>query len=249
MIFSATYFGSSTWLIDMDEVRILIDPWLTGDLFFSPPGPWLINGRLNREFNPPEKIDFLLLTQGLADHSHIDSLKLLDRSVTAIASPSASRILDQLDFNNIVALKPSESISIGNVLVEATSGANVPVLENGYIVSNKAYSFYMEPHGYLDNSIVSQHINAVISPVLDLSLPLAGSFIMGKTTLPKLIELFNPDVVLASTTGGDASFTGALNRLISVDGSVEEASEFLHGKCEFIDPVIEKAYELNQYIK
>ena len=41
MSLSAIYFGSSSWLIQIDGFRILIDPWLRGDLFFSP-GPWLI---------------------------------------------------------------------------------------------------------------------------------------------------------------------------------------------------------------
>ena len=107
MSFIATYFGSSTWLIELNGFRLLIDPWLTEDLFFSPPGPWLINGRLDREFSPPERIDLLLLTQGLADHSHIPSLRMLDRSIPAIASPSASKILEQLHFENINSIKPT----------------------------------------------------------------------------------------------------------------------------------------------
>ena len=45
MTFNATYFGSSGWFIELEDFKILIDPWLCGDLFFSP-GPWLINGKL-----------------------------------------------------------------------------------------------------------------------------------------------------------------------------------------------------------
>ncbi len=248
MSFCATYFGSSTWLIELGGLRLLIDPWFTEDLFFSPPGPWLINGRLHKEFDPPEHIDFLLLTQGLADHCHLPSLKLLDRSITAIASPSASRLLEQLDFKNINSLKPNESIKIGPLCVEATAGANVPFLENGYIVSDKEYSFYMEPHGFLDLKILPRNLTAVISPVVNLKLPLAGYFIKGKNTLPKLIDLFNPKVVLASTTGGDAEFTGILNHLISVDGSIDEASAFLKERSGFINPIVEKTYDITKYI-
>ena len=248
MSFNATYFGSSTWFIELNGTRILIDPWFTGDLFFSPPGPWLINGRLKNDFTPPEKVDLLLLTQGLADHAHIPSLKLLDRSIQAIASPSATKVLEQLNFHNINSLKPSERIGIGSIVVEATAGANVPLLENGYIVSDKEYSFYMEPHGFLDKNILPRKINAIISPVVDLKLPFAGCFIKGKSILPKLIELFDPNVVLASTIGGDASFTGFLNNLISVEGSIEKDSEFLKGKSVFIDPLVCNSYELTKYI-
>ena len=94
----ATYFGSSTWLIDLNGFKILTDPWLSGDLVFNPPGSWLIKGRLQRKFDIPDKINLLLLTQGLADHCHIPSLKLLDKSICAIVSPSASKILEQLDY-------------------------------------------------------------------------------------------------------------------------------------------------------
>jgi len=246
--FFATYFGSSTWLIELHGFRILVDPWLTEDLFFSPPGPWLINGRLDREFTPPDNIDLLLLTQGLADHSHPPSLRLLDRSTPAIASPSACKVLEQLDFVNINLLQPGKSIDIGPLFVQATAGARVPILENGYIVSNKEYSFYIEPHGFLDQTIPAHKLSAVISPVVNLKLPLAGSFIKGKSTLPKLIELFNPNIVLASTTGGDATFNGVLNNLISVDGSIEEATIFLEGKSEFINPLVDMAYDLTKYV-
>ena len=249
MDFHATYFGSSTWLIEFRAFRILIDPWLKGDLFFSPPGPWLINGQLNREFDPPKKLDLLLLTQGLADHSHIPSLEILDRSIVSVGSPSASKVLKQLNFQNVISLKPDENIKLGKLSIEATAGANVPGLENGYIVSNNEYSFYIEPHGFLDKKISARNLDVVISPVVNLQLPLVGAFIKGKTILPKLIELFNPKIVLASTTGGEANFTGILNSLISVDGSIDEASQFIEGKASFINPLVGKCYELKKYIK
>ena len=59
MVIKATYYGANGWLVDLDETRILIDPWLKGDLTF-PPGDWLIKGALNREMEVPIDIDFLL---------------------------------------------------------------------------------------------------------------------------------------------------------------------------------------------
>ncbi len=244
MNFYAFYYGSSGWLIDLDGFRILIDPWLTGDLFFSPPGPWLINGRLRNVFDVPEKINLLLLTQGLADHAHPASLKLLDRSIPGIGSPSAFKVLDGLGFQNVNAIKPNQTIEIGPISIEATSGAPVPQVENGYIVSHEKYSFYVEPHGYLDPRISPRQIDLAISPVIDLKLPFAGAFIRGKTILPKLIELLKPKTIFSSTTGGDATFTGLLNSLISVDGTQGEAAEFLNGKSNFVNPEVGVPYKL-----
>ena len=50
MTFSATYLGSSGWSIKIGNLRILIDPWLSGNLSFSP-GTWLIEGKLKSEIN------------------------------------------------------------------------------------------------------------------------------------------------------------------------------------------------------
>ncbi|AAQ00232.1 MULTISPECIES: MBL fold metallo-hydrolase [Prochlorococcus] len=247
MIFEATYFGSSSWFINLDGLRILIDPWLTGDLFFAP-GPWLINGRLNTKITVPKTIDLLLLTQGLPDHAHPASLKLLDRSIPSICSYSAGRVLEKLGFSNKTSLKPGQSKNLDQTFIEATEGAAVPGLENGYIVSSKNFSFYIEPHGFLDEKIKPRRLDAVFTPVINLKLPLAGAFIKGKYVLPKLIKKFQPKKVFASTTGGDASFTGLLNYLISIDGCNEEASNFIKDKAEFINPKVGEIYQLNDYI-
>ena len=95
MNFVVTYFGSSGWFINLDGLKILIDPWLTGDLVF-PPGPWLIKGALRKDIPVPDNIDLLLLTQGLPDHAHPPSLELLNRSVSVISSPSAFKVLDRV---------------------------------------------------------------------------------------------------------------------------------------------------------
>lgn len=73
MTIKATYYGANGWLIELDNTRILIDPWLNGDLRF-PPGDWLIKGELFKEVEIPIGIDFLLLTQGQPDHAHPPTL-------------------------------------------------------------------------------------------------------------------------------------------------------------------------------
>jgi len=244
MKFSVTYYGSSGWFINFDGFNILIDPWLTGDLVFSP-GPWLIKGELTKDIPVPDRIDLLLLTQGLPDHAHPPSLELLNRSVSVICSPSAFKVIDRLGFWRKQQLVPGEVTNFASIYVEATEGARVPTIENGYIVSNENCSFYIEPHGYLDKNIKSRQIDTVITPVVNLSLPLAGSFIKGKSVLPDLIQELNPKTVISSTTGGDAIFTGLLNNFISVQGSIEEANLKLMNRVRFIDPVVGKSYSIN----
>ena len=46
--------------------------------------------------------------------------------------------------------------------------------------------------------------------------------------LPKLIKTFNPKYILSSTAGGEAKYTGLLNKFISVHEYAEEV------KCNLV---------------
>ncbi len=245
MSIKATYYGANGWLVELDKTRILIDPWLNGDLTF-PPGDWLIKGKLAKEINVPRDIDFLLLTQGQPDHAHPPTLEKIEKGIPVIASQAASKIVNQIGFTNINTLKPGETFKNNNLNIQATSGASVPNIENGYIIDVELNSIYIEPHGFLDKNIMPRNIDLLITPVIDYSLPLAGKFIKGKTVLPQLLKLFNPKTILASTTGGDITFTGIINNLIEVDGSVDDISLFKDTCTRLINPEPLKEYEISK---
>ena len=243
MSVKATYYGANGWLIELDKTRILIDPWLQGDLTF-PPGDWLIKGKLANEIEVPRNIDLLLLTQGQPDHAHPPTLKKIDRLIPVIASKAASKVVRKIGFTKINTLKPGEYFKNNNLNIQATSGASVPNTENGYIIDSSLGSIYIEPHGFLDKKIKPRNIDLLITPVIDYSLPLAGKFIKGKTVLPQLLKIFNPKTILASTTGGDITFTGIINNLIKVDGSVEDISFFNGSRTNLINPEQFKEYKI-----
>ena len=229
MTFEATYLGSNGWLIKFEKTNLIIDPWLTGDLVF-PPGEWFFKGSLDNDISIEEDINIILLTQGLADHCHIPSLKKFKKSTYIICPNSAKGILEKSGFTSIKVLKPSEKIYAQGLEIEATAGAPVPQIENGYIVKDdEGRGFYIEPHGYLDENLKSQEIDAVITPTMNLELPLVGSFVKGADVLPKLINTFNPKYILSSTAGGDAKYTGLLNKLISVQEYNEDV------KCNLVN--------------
>ena len=103
------------------------------------------------------------------------------------------------------------------------------MVENGYIVKDKkGKGFYIEPHGYLDEKLKIQEIDAVITPTINLDLPLVGSFVKGADVIPKLINTFNPKYILSSTVGGEAKYSGILNRFITVEEYNKEI------KCEIV---------------
>ncbi|MFY8149572.1 MAG: MBL fold metallo-hydrolase [Prochlorococcaceae cyanobacterium] len=244
----ATYFGANGWLLefhpeDAPPLRVLVDPWLTGPLEF-PPGPWLFRGTLPRSWPVPEPLDLLLLSQGLADHAHPPSLALLPRDLPVVASPAAARVVEGLGFTQVNALAPGEEHRVGELAITATAGAPVPQVENGYLLRHPAASLYLEPHGFLAPALPPQPLDAVITPVVDLGLPLAGAFVRGRQVLPQLLERFSPRTVLASTAGGEVAYSGLLTGLLRQEGTAAEAAGTLPGGCTLIDPEPGRCYSL-----
>lgn len=242
-----TYFGANGWLIELGGVRVLLDPWLTGPLQFGS-ATWFFEGHLPHDWPVPENLDLLLLSQGLPDHAHPPSLALLPKNLPVLGSCSAIKLASSLGFTNCKALKPRDHHQHGCLQIETTAGAAVPQLENGYLLRAGTESLYVEPHGFLDPQIAVQPLTAVITPVLDLGLPLAGAFVKGQSVLPQLLERFQPSWLLASTAGGGINYKGVLERLLwsSGDQSKLEAQLALrHPPTTFIDPDPGHCYELN----
>jgi len=229
MTFEATFLGSNGWLIIFKKTNLIIDPWLKGDLIF-PPGEWFFKGSLEEEISMDKNIDIILLTQGLPDHCHVPTLEMFRKDIPIICPKSAVETLKKIGFSSIKMLKPTEKTNLLNLSFEATAGAPVPQIENGYIVKDdQDNGFYIEPHGYLDENLINQNLDAVITPTKNLELPLVGSFVKGAEVIPKLINKFNPKYVLSSTVGGDAKYSGLLNKFISVQDYKEELN------CNLVD--------------
>ena len=94
-----------------------------------------------------------MLTQGLPDHCHVPTLEMFRKDIPIICPKSAVETLKKIGFSSIKVLKPTEKTNYFNLSFEATAGAPVPQIENGYIVKDdQDNGFYIEPHGYLDES-------------------------------------------------------------------------------------------------
>ncbi len=243
MALHATYTGANGWLLEFEApgqapLRVLLDPWLVGELRFLP-GDWFFTGRQRQPQPIPEAIDLLLLSQGLPDHAHPPTLEQLPRSIPVVGSPTAARAVRDLGFTSVTALAPGERICVEGLEIQATPGAPVPQVENGYVLRHPGGSLYVEPHGYLApaSAVPPEPLDAVITPVVDLGLPLAGAFVRGRTVLPELVERFRPASVLASTAGGDISFEGLLSRILWQKGSPDEAAAALPRGVALIDPI------------
>ena len=95
----------------------------------------------------------------------------------------------------------------------------------------------------LDPSLEERPVQTVITPVVDLGLPLVGNFITGASVMPDLISRFQPQQVLASTTGGDVRFSGLISKVLEAGGQSEASPEATE-RCMLITPTVGEAIPL-----
>jgi L-ascorbate metabolism protein UlaG (beta-lactamase superfamily) len=236
-----TWLDSNSWLIELGGKNILLDPWLVGNLSFGDL-PWLFQGTKTVDRPIPDNIDLILLSQGLPDHAHPPTLEVLDRSIPVVGSPSAAKVVQKLGYQQVTALAPGENYRFAGIEIKAVPGSPVgpTAIENGYILRADGASLYYEPHGYHSPTLDREPaIDVVITPLIDLKLPLIGAVIKGKASALALCELLKPKFVVPTAAGGDIKFEGLLMSILSADGTVAEFADLLKSKSlptKAIDP-------------
>jgi len=247
-----TYFDSNSWLIEIDGKRILLDPWLVGELTFGNQA-WLFEGKKNNPQPIPEDIDLILLSQGLEDHAHPPTLKQLNKNIPVVASPNAAKVVRELGYQNITVLEHQESHQLEGVKIKAVPGSPIgpTLVENGYIITGleSGKNIYYEPHGYHSDSIKAEtDIDVIITPIINLKLPLLGAVIKGQKTALEICQQLHPQIILSTAAGGDIDFKGVINSILSADGTVEEFNRLLEQNnltTRAIDPQSGETIELS----
>ncbi len=227
-----TYLDSNSWLIEIDGKRILLDPWLVGDLVFGNQA-WLFKSKKNNPQPIPKNIDLILLSQGLEDHAHPPTLKKLDHNLPVVASPNGAKVVKELGYTNVTSLEHGESFKLGEQLeIKAVPGSPVgpTLVENGYIIKGieSGKNIYYEPHGNHSDSLSdAAPIDVIITPLVNLKLPLVGSVIKGQETALQVCKRLKPQVILATAAGGDVDVQGLITTVLKADGTIEEFKQLL----------------------
>lgn len=226
-----TYLDSNSWLIELGGKRILLDPWLVGPLVFGNAG-WFFKGERRIPRQIPENIDLILLSQGLEDHAHPETLKTLDRQIPVVGSPNAAKVVRELGYTQVTELPHGQSFSEDGLDIKAVPGSPIgPMLtENGYLLKEIAtgYTLYYEPHGYHSETLKDlAPIDVVMTPIIDLGLPLLGPILKGTETALKLAQWVTPQVMLPTAAGGDVAFEGLLVSFLRAEGNLEDFRSML----------------------
>ncbi|MFN9606862.1 MAG: MBL fold metallo-hydrolase [Pseudanabaena sp.] len=227
-----TWLDSNSWLIEIADKRILLDPWLVGSLMFGNAAWFFKSDRLTpREI--PKNIDLILLSQGLEDHAHPATLQQLDRQIPVIGSPSAAKVVKNLGYTKVTALNHDEVFSIPHLLeIRAVIGSPTgpTTRENGYMVRVllAGPARYYEPHGSHSKSFLEfSPVDVVITPTIDLKLPLIGTVIKGQQSALKVAQWLKPQFILPTAAGGDLRFSGFLLKFLKAEGTVESLRALL----------------------
>jgi L-ascorbate metabolism protein UlaG (beta-lactamase superfamily) len=247
----ATWLDNNSWLWEIADQRILVDPWLVGSLMFGNAG-WFFKGEKTHPRPIPENIDFILLTQGLEDHAHPDTLKALDKSIPVVGSPNAAKVVREFGFTDVTALDHGESVIRGGVTIKAVPGAPIgpTLLENGYIVTENAtgLKLFYEPHGYHKEDLKAEApVDVVLTPMMNLSLPLVGAFIRGLKSADELANWLQPQIMLPTTDAQETEYEGLLTSVLKASGGAETVREQLAatGKSiQVLDPQVGDRIEL-----
>ncbi|RZM81784.1 MBL fold metallo-hydrolase [Leptolyngbya iicbica] len=217
-----TWLDNNSWLWEIADQKILVDPWLIGALTFGN-ADWLFKGEKTKTIPLPSDVDFILLTQGLPDHAHPETLKALDKSIPVVGSPNAAKVVREFGFTDVTALDHGESTTRGGVIVKAVQGSPIgpTLLENGYIVTENAtgLKLFYEPHGYHPESLKQEApVDVVLTPMLTLSLPLVGPVIRGVKSANELADWLQPQVMLPTTDAQETTYEGLLVSVLSASG-------------------------------
>ncbi|ACK69790.1 conserved hypothetical protein [Gloeothece citriformis PCC 7424] len=227
-----TWYDSNSWLIEMAGKRILLDPWLVGDLIFGNLS-WLIKGTKKTNFPIPENIDLILLSQGLEDHAHPETLKILDRNIPVVASPNAEKVVKGLGYTQITSLAHHQTYTFANRLqIKAVPGSPIgpQLVENGYILKDleTGQNLYYEPHGYHSPSIKQDApIDVLLTPVVGITFLGLIPFLKGQKKALELCQWVQPQYILQSAAGNDTDFEGVLTSILQPEGTIEAFRQLL----------------------
>lgn len=231
-----TWLDNNSWLWEINGRRILVDPWLVGDLVFLK-APWFFEGKNPHPHPIPGDIDLILLSQGLPDHAHPETLRQMDRQIPVVASPKAAEVVTKLGYAQVTPLPAGKGFQLNNTIgIRAVPGAAIgPFLtENAYILTDLAtgLTLYYEPHGFPDDSLDAfAPIDVVITPVADLTVPMAGPIIQGYQTAVDLAKRVRPQVMLPTTEGGNVQYTGLLAQILNRAGGADTVRAQLADAC------------------
>ena len=250
------WFDANSWLVEMEGWRILVDPWLVGDLVFANV-PWLVKGVRSHRIDIPTDIDLILLSQGLADHAHPETLAQLDKSIPVVASPDGAKVAKDMGYTSVRVANHGDRLSQASkdkrLTIDVLEGAIVGATkrENGYVLTfgGSQIRLYYEPHGYPDFERLQAigQIDVVITPVADITLMKVAPVVRGGAVALDIARKLKPQVMVPTAENGRVTYEGLISPVIQSSGGAAELRsqlQAINSDTQVVQPVSGEPFTL-----
>ena len=229
------------WKFPQHNTSLVIDPIAT-QLNFGIPWGYQANKAMGKQ----QTLDLIvnaqpthcLLSQGLDDHCHLDTLQQLIPllpDLQFIVAPSAQEKMQSILPPNrqLQVLAPGQSLALAeHATLQATSGALVgppwQARENGWLLTIHDKTIYTEPHSDIVNAqLKGLSANLMIAPVVEQALPAQvpkqGQYTLvhgGGRTL-EIAQLLGVSQIIP-LANESVETSGPLAGLVAASGSADE---------------------------
>lgn len=238
------------WKVPEADLSLVIDP-IASDLTFGLP-LGLFHGKkkvLSEQATLNMIVDanpsHCVISQVLDDHCHLETLtKLLQRMprLKFIVAPSVKEKLETIvdDKTSITVISPGESIPLTTCTASgvecqlmAVEGSLVgppwQARENAYVLTTtsdaESRSIFYEPHADVqDETLDTIHADVVIAPVKRQTFLGFYPIIYGADRALPIVDKLHAQVLIV-LRNGEIETEGALNKLITTSGSVDDFVE------------------------
>lgn len=190
MTLKLRWLGHATFVIELSNKTILLDPWIT-----NPLSPYRSVERFAKEY---KKVDLIIITHDHGDHvgEAVDLLKVYDKSKIVALYELAEDIAKKANaINRMVAANIGGPVEIDNLAIVFTEAVHSSSLAHpsGVVISSSSYSIYHagDTGVFLDMELIGE----LYKPTIAL-LPIGGWFTMGIREAVKAVELIKPKYVI-----------------------------------------------------
>jgi beta-lactamase family protein len=226
--------GDTSWLIELDGLRLLLDPWLLGPATVGHPAvhrAYLGTPALRPEEVPP--VDALVITHPFPDHCNRTTLHTLPRDLPAFTPTVAWPFVKALGrFRRVTALgnctRRERAVAVGDVsLAWCRAAALFDTTHNALVLrgARSGTTVVYSPHGLLPSGptvdAVERQSRGRVDALLctfslvDLPAHLGGIANLGPEATAAVAARLRPRYVL-STHDGDKPDTGLIARATRV---------------------------------
>lgn len=195
----------NSWFLEMEGLKLLIDPWLEGtevDFF-----PWF-NTQWHRtkpmDYADLPAFDAVLITQKYPDHYHKQTLLKIKPALVIIPQSIEQSIRKLLPESQVCVLNKRQPIFEKNAVKISFYPTSRPIdpIYDAFLISDAQESVFVASHGYFmrAKTEVNSTVKLLICPFNEFQLPffLGGTVSPGLKGIIHLNEKLNPQFIVAT---------------------------------------------------